>query len=142
MGDTQPLPNGNVFVGWGSEPNLSEYSSSGQLLMDAAFPGPDLTYRATLNHWVGLPLDPPVGAARQTNGKVTVYASWNGSTQVAAWEVLAGSSASSLTRVAAYAKSGFETSIPVPQTYPVYEVVALSAQDHVIEASQPFSVSK
>ena len=70
MGDTQPLHNGNVFVGWGSQPNLSEYSSSGQLLMDAAFPGPDLTYRATLNHWVGLPLDPPVGAAQEKNGKV------------------------------------------------------------------------
>ena len=27
MGDTQRLPNGDVFVGWGSEPYLSEYSA-------------------------------------------------------------------------------------------------------------------
>ncbi len=30
MGDTQPQPNGNVFVGWGSEPYFSEYDSTRQ----------------------------------------------------------------------------------------------------------------
>ena len=64
MGDTQPLPNGNVFVGWGSEPYFSEYSRSGKLLFEGELPGPDLSYRATLEQWVGLPLSPPVGAAR------------------------------------------------------------------------------
>ena len=64
MGDTQPLPNGNVFVGWGSEPYFSEYSRSGKLLLEGELPGPDLTYRATVGQWVGLPLSPPVGAAR------------------------------------------------------------------------------
>ena len=90
MGDTQPLPGGNVFVGWGSEPYFSEYSRSGKLLFEGELPGPDLTYRATLEQWVGLPLSPPVGAARQTDGKTTVYASWNGATEVVSWRVLAG----------------------------------------------------
>ena len=53
MGDTQPLPNGNVMVGWGSEPYFSEYSRSGKLLLDAVWPGSDLTYRATVEPWVG-----------------------------------------------------------------------------------------
>ena len=59
MGDTQPLANGNVFVGWGSEPYFSEYSRSGKLLFEGELPGPDLSYRATLEQWVGLPLTSP-----------------------------------------------------------------------------------
>ena len=71
MGDDQLLPNGNVFVGWGSQPYFSEYSPSGQLLMDASLPSPDLSYRATLDDWVGLPEFPPKGAARTGAGETT-----------------------------------------------------------------------
>ena len=81
MGDTQPLANGNTFVGWGSEPYFSEYGRSGQQLLQGRFPDPDLSYRETLEPWVGLPLTPPAGAARQAGGKTTVYASWNGATR-------------------------------------------------------------
>ncbi len=89
MGDTQPLQNGNTFVGWGSEPYLSEYSPSGKLLLEGSFPGSDLSYRSTLEQWVGKPLTAPAGAARQADGKTTVYASWNGATEVVSWRVLA-----------------------------------------------------
>jgi len=143
MGDTEPLANGNVFVGWGSEPYFSEYSRSGKLLFEGELPGPNLTYRATLEQWVGLPLSPPVGAARRTNGGTTVYASWNGDTQVSSWRVLAGPSADRLTVVATHAKSGFETAIAVPQTVPQsyesFEVQALSANGRVLGASRIFS---
>ncbi len=139
MGDTEPLANGNVFVGWGSEPYFSEYSRSGKLLLEGQLPRPDLTYRATLEPWVGLPLSPPVGAARQTGSKTTVFASWNGATQVVSWRVLAGPSASRLSVVATRAKSGFETAISVPQTYRSFKVQALSAAGRVIGASQPFT---
>ena len=66
MGDTQPLPSGNVFVGWGSAPYFSEYTRSGKLLSKPILPGPDLSYRATLEPWVGLPLTRPAGAARRS----------------------------------------------------------------------------
>ena len=89
MGDTQPLANGNVFVGFGSEPYFAEYSRSGKLLFEGELPGSDLTYRATVEPWVGLPLSPPVGAARTTGGSTMVYASWNGATEVVSWRVLA-----------------------------------------------------
>ena len=46
---------------------------AGRLLFEAELPGPNLSYRATLQQWVGLPLSPPVAAARRSNGKVTVY---------------------------------------------------------------------
>jgi hypothetical protein len=139
MGDTQPLPGGNVFVGWGSQPYFAEYSRSGKLLLEGEFPRPDLTYRATLAQWVGLPLSPPVGAARQTDGKTTVYASWNGATQLVSWRVLAGPSATRLTAVASAAKSGFETAIPVPQSYRSFEVQALGAGGRVIGTSRSFT---
>jgi EmrB/QacA subfamily drug resistance transporter len=139
MGDTQPLPNGNAFVGWGSEPYLSEYSGSGKLLLEAELPGPDLTYRATIERWVGEPLTPPAGAARRTGGQTTAYASWNGATQVAAWRVMAGTNAGNLRPVAKAARSGFETAIAVPQGYTSFEVQALGASGHVLGTSHPFA---
>jgi EmrB/QacA subfamily drug resistance transporter len=140
MGDTQPLPNGNVFVGWGSEPYFSEYSRSGKLLFEGELPGPDLTYRATLASWVGLPLSTPVGAARAADdGATTVYASWNGATQVASWRVLAGASASQPATVASAAKSGFETAITLPHSYATYEVQALDANHRVVGVSRSFA---
>ena len=109
----QPLQGGNTFVGWGSEPYFSEYSPSGKLLLEASFPGSDLSYRATVEPWVGLPLTAPAGAARQADGRTTVYASWNGATQVVSWRVLAGSrpAPARLAVVTSTAKSGFETAI-------------------------------
>ena len=138
MGDTQPLPNGNVFVGWGSEPYFSEYSRAGKLLLEGRFPRPDLSYRATLAQWVGLPLTPPVGVAHQTAGHTTVYASWNGATRVVSWRVLAGPGTGHLTAVATQARSGFETAIPLPHTYRSLELQALDANGRSIGTSHPF----
>ncbi len=139
MGDTQPLANGNVFVGWGSEPYFSEFTRSGQRLLEGNFPGSDLSYRETLDPWVGLPLTPPVGAARRQGTRATVYASWNGATRLASWRVLAGPSATQLSAMASAAKSGFETAIPLPQSYASYEVQALDSTGHVIGTSKPFT---
>jgi EmrB/QacA subfamily drug resistance transporter len=139
MGDSRPQPNGDVFVGWGSEPYFSEYTRSGKLLLDGEFPWPDLTYRATLEQWVGLPLSPPAGAAVHAAGKTTVYASWNGATRLASWRVLAGAATGRLTAVTSTPKSGFETAIPMPTSYKRFELQALDAQGQAIGASQPFS---
>jgi Arylsulfotransferase (ASST) len=141
MGSIEPLPGGNEFVGWGSAPFFSEYDSSGQMLLDARLPGSDITYRATVEPWVGLPLYPPAGAARRGRGKTTVYASWNGATEVASWRVLGGGGAGELTTVASAAKSGFETGIPVAQGYQTFEVQALGAGGRVLGTSQPFTAA-
>jgi EmrB/QacA subfamily drug resistance transporter len=139
MGDTQPLANGNAFVGWGSEPYFSEYGRSGEQLLEASFPGHDLSYRETLEPWVGEPLTPPAGAARDADGRTTVYASWNGATRVASWRVLAGPSPARLSAVTSAPRSGFETAIPVSAGYASFEVQALGADGRVIGASPPFS---
>jgi hypothetical protein len=139
MGNTQTLPNGNVFVGWGSQPFFSEYTRSGHQLLDAGFPSPDLSYRATREQWVGLPLSSPSGAARKGGGRTMVYASWNGATRVVSWRVLAGSGASGLRAVARTAKSGFETAIPVPPSSTTFKIEALDATGRVIGTSPQFT---
>ena len=136
MGSLEPLANGNELVGWGSSPFITEYSASGDMLLDARLPGSDITYRAQLEPWVGQPLTPPAAAARQKAGKTTVYASWNGATQVASWKVLDGASGQT---VAAAAKSGFETAIPVGQSHKTFKVQALDAHGHVLGSTSQFS---
>ncbi len=142
MGDAQSLPGGGTFVGWGSEPYFSEYGPSGQLLLDAELPWPDVTYRATLAPWVGLPLTRPAGAARRANGTITVYASWNGATRVSRWRVLAAAPGARLARVRTVARSGFETAIPVPggQRYATFELQALDSRGLPLADSRPFPV--
>jgi EmrB/QacA subfamily drug resistance transporter len=142
MGSTQPLHNGNVFIGWGSEPYFSEFSRSGKLLFEGEFPRPDLTYRATLQQWVGLPLTDPAGAARRDGGGrgTVVYASWNGATEVRAWQVLAGPGAGHLKTVAEAARAGFETAIPLPASHvATLRVQALDADGRVLGTSRPFT---
>ncbi len=136
LGSMQVLPGGNALVGWGSQPYFSEYSRSGSLLLDARWPGSATSYRTLFTDtWVGTPRYSPRGAAR---GK-RVYASWNGATQVAKWEVLAGSTAGRLKVVATRARSGFETAITLSHTYGTYEVRALEAGGLTLGTSKPFS---
>jgi EmrB/QacA subfamily drug resistance transporter len=139
MGSAELLPNGNVFVGYGNLPFFAEYTQSGQMVMDALLPPPDLTYRAIkipTTAFVGTPTTPPSGAVRQAGSKVTVYASWNGATQVASWRVLAGPSPDHLSAVTTTAKTGFETAIPVSGSYEVFKVQALDASGKVLGTSQ------
>jgi EmrB/QacA subfamily drug resistance transporter len=135
MGSLQLLENGNVFVGWGSQPYFSEYTRQGRLLLDGVLPSPDLTYRATLDKWTGLPLTKPSAAARTANGKTTVYASWNGATKLASWRVMAGPSVARLEAVATATRSGFETAISVPSGDRVFQVEALGTFGQVIGTS-------
>ncbi|MBA3790084.1 MAG: arylsulfotransferase family protein, partial [Rubrobacter sp.] len=55
QGNVQVLPDGNVFVGWGSAPSFSEFSKEGELLFDANFPPEAESYRAFRFEWIGRP---------------------------------------------------------------------------------------
>jgi Arylsulfotransferase (ASST) len=141
LGSMSVLPGGNVLVGWGSVPFFSEYSGSGRLLLDAAWPGKDQSYRALFSSsWVGTPYYPPSGAVSVSHGASTVYASWNGATEVAKWELLGGSSAARLQRVAVKPRAGFETAISLgSRTYKVLQVRALDAAGNVLGTTKLIS---
>jgi hypothetical protein len=115
QGNMQALENGDWFVGWGQDPDFSEFDAAGALLFDAHFPPHTQSYRDFRFAWTGLPTDPPAFAlAPSAGGTATVYASWNGATLVASWRVLSGASATHLQPVAQAQHSGFETAIPLP----------------------------
>ncbi len=141
MGNIEPLANGNEFMGWGSAPFFTEFDASGNMLLDARLPGSDISYRATLEPWVGKPDYPPAGAARKTSGRITVYASWNGATNVAYWRVVAGRGGGQ-TAVASARRSGFETAIPVVGSYRTFKVQALGAGGRVLGTSSAFGIGK
>jgi hypothetical protein len=133
QGNAQVLPNGNVFVGWGSAPFFSEYSKEGELLFDASFRGSAQSYRAFRLPWTGHPTDDPaVAVERGSNDEVTLYVSWNGATDVATWQVLAGPDPDQLEPVGTSPWHGFETTLPVRTSEPYVAVRARSASGRVL----------
>jgi Arylsulfotransferase (ASST) len=144
QGSLRVLGNGNVLIGWGSDIEsggtlasyYTEYSSDGSVLGDFVLAGQDITYRALSSPWVGLPVARPgAAAATDGNGQTTVYASWNGSTETVAWELLAGPTRRSLSAVTIAPRSGFETTISTTDAGPFYQVRALGAGDVVLNSS-------
>jgi len=115
QGSMQPLPNGNVFIGWGEAPRVSEFDRSGRMLFDAVLGDQYECYRAFRLPWSGLPAQAPAIAASTgaRDGATTVYASWNGATEVVTWRLLAGTgqSADDLTPVANARSVGFESAL-------------------------------
>ena len=90
---------------------------------------------------MGKPLYPPSGAARTKGGATTVYASWNGATQVSAWRVLAVTTGGATQALATHTRTGFETSIPVSGGARRFEVQALDAAGQVLGTSRTFGVT-
>ncbi len=138
QGNVQALANGSWIVGWGEAPYFSEFSASGQLLLDAHLPATYESYRSYRMQWDGHPSEPPALAlARASGGGATVYASWNGASEVASWRVLAGPSTAALTTVGASARTGFETAIALASLPggDYVEAQALSATGAVIGTS-------
>jgi hypothetical protein len=138
QGSMQVLENGDVFIGWGAQPYLSEFSASGALLFDARLAGRYESYRAYRFAWTGAPAQPPVAVslAPKRGGPVTVYASFNGDTRTTAWRVFGGSSTHSLSLLAAAARTGFETAIATPKRARFVLVQALDQTGRVLASSK------
>lgn len=128
---------GNWLMGYGGLPNFTEHSASGAVLLDGTLGKEIQDFRTYLSPWTGHPTSSPALAVQSTaGGKLTLAVSWNGATEVASWQVLAGASPASLTPVTSAPKSGFETSIPVAGPAPSYVAVqALNAASAVIGRS-------
>lgn len=143
QGNVQSLSNGNIFIGWGASPYYSEYRELGNteenpaenVLYDAEMPGPNFSYRAYRNEWSATPAYPPSIAISSMNGQIVVYASWNGSTETALWQVWAGPKPKKLSLVNSSRKEGFETTIPVSEIGPYFQVKALNIYGQVIGQS-------
>jgi hypothetical protein len=129
QGNVQALPGGGWMIGWGGLPNFTEFNARGEVIYDAQLPRGENSYRVYRLPWSGQPTARPAAVAITTPAQTVscvkapcppispttaVYASWNGATTVASWQLLTGSSAGHLTAVSTTPKSGFETVIPAP----------------------------
>ncbi len=145
QGNLQVLANGDWVVGWGQADYLSEVTRSGQVLFNAHLPPGWESYRTFVEPWSGHPGEPPALAAVAGTGAhaaTIVYASWNGATEVASWQVLAGSSPTALEPAGGAPRSGFETAIAVPgaPAGSYVAVQALSSAGAVIGTSRTITV--
>ena len=111
QGNMQKLPNGNYLVGWGHQPYVTEFGPHGKTLLDFRFgrSGVD-SYRAYRFAWTGRPRSKPAIAVERD----TLYASWNGATEIKAWQLLGGSEKKKLRPLLTVPKTGFETAITLP----------------------------
>ena len=136
QGNHSALPNGNAFVGWGSQRYASEYAGDGTLLWDSRLSLGFESYRAYRSPWIGRPDTPPALAVeRRSGGRIALWASWNGATEVVTWEVLAGPSAEAIQPIGTFPKSDFETSAVVQNAGPFVAVRARDARGEVLGVS-------
>ncbi len=127
QGNVQYLPNGHVFIGWGSVPQFSEFTADGRLVLHAEFTASQ-SYRDRRYAWVGRPAEAPTVAADPSGSGAVVYASWNGATEVARWDVLVGNS-TAMRQVASTPRTGFETIVGLQQLATGDTLVAVRARD-------------
>ncbi len=96
------------------------------------------SYRAYRFGWTGQPAtQPSISVSTSAGNRVVVYASWNGATTVARWQLLGGPDPTTLSPVTAAARSGFETVIPITTTKRYIAVRALGSSGRVLGTSTP-----
>jgi hypothetical protein len=135
QGNMQLLPNGNWFVGWGAQPFFTEFAPDGSVVFDASYAAGGQSYRCIRSAWVGRPSDVPSVAGQADADGTIVFASWNGATEVAAWQVLGGASASSVSVLATAPRLSFETAIRVTGSPAYVGVRALDASGEELGTS-------
>jgi arylsulfotransferase ASST len=140
VGSAAPLAGGAMLVDWGQVPRVSELSLAGRenLLLRLKY----WSYRAAPAHWVGRPDGPPAMLARRSGHRVSVWASWNGATEIRRWQVLAGAAPDALAPVGAPVPfADLETRMVVRTDQSYVAVRAVAADGSVLGESKPAHVS-
>ncbi|KAK7722969.1 hypothetical protein SLS57_004825 [Botryosphaeria dothidea] len=92
QGSIRILPDGNRFVSWGGIAELSEFTPKGDRVLDIAFADTEaLIYRTAKSPWKGWPRSNPdlyIYALNESSPS-HFYISWNGATEISAWNVYA-----------------------------------------------------
>jgi hypothetical protein len=117
QGNVQVLPNGNIFVGWGAQPYVSEFTPTGELIFDAKLPPDYISYRSFRMPWASTGAGAPAVATRRSRSHSDLYVSWNGDTRVTHWTALAGTRADNLATIGQVARTGFETGLRIPAAF-------------------------
>ena len=115
---------------WGRQPFFQEYDSNGNALWAARFGVGDVQSYRDRFKWTGRPRTPPSITVAGQCDNITVYASWNGATEVKQWRLL-GSTTDAPQRptfLSTVSKDDFETCITYTRGgYDYFQVVALDS---------------
>jgi hypothetical protein len=140
QGSLIKLSEGNWLMGYGNLPNFTEYNTAGQVLLDGEL-GPNVQdFRTYLSPWSGHPTTSPAIVTKRNGSSVTVLTSWNGATDIASWQILAGSSPTAPAPVMSVPKVGFQSTSTVVTSGAYIEVKALDANGNVLGTSAPSHV--
>ena len=139
QGSTQNLDGGGAFVGWGGlQPFFTEFAADGRTLFDARFVRKDVeSYRAFRAPWAAAGEGRPSVVARRTGRSVSVWASWNGATEVASWRVHPDRGP-----VTTRPRRRFETAIRLDGRTGAVVVEALDASGAVLGSSERVRVGR
>ncbi len=141
MGNMQALSDGNIVVGWGNVPVVSEFAASGSLLTDMWLPWGHNSYRGYRFAWSGVPDDPPaVATSVDSGGGVILYASWNGATDVAGWQVSLGPAPTAMSLAATAQRTGFETAIALGAASGYAVATAVDSAGQPLASSRPIAL--
>jgi len=124
LGNAQRLSNGNTLVSWSyAETTLTEINREGATLLEMALPKEMTTYRSYRLPWVGHPVTVPdlviiqeeevsgenIGTDDPQIRALKLAYSWNGATEVTAYQVYGDSSEHPQNLLTTEPKNGFET---------------------------------
>ncbi len=141
QGSVQLLAGGNVFVGWGEAPRVSEFRRSGRMVFDAVLGAQYQSYRAFRLPWTGRPADAPALALARDDRAVTAYVSWNGATDVLDWQLLGGSQPDRLLPIRTARSRGFESALTTAAADgPYFAVRALDARGAPLARSRTLAL--
>ncbi|KAF5568022.1 hypothetical protein FPHYL_2956 [Fusarium phyllophilum] len=125
--NVQVLENQNVFVNWGQEGAVTEFSPDGTPIFHAYLESGDLapgvqSYRGFRGEWTGYSSETPAVVAYADGSELSLYASWNDDTVTAAWRFYSQCTTERRQRGGGYetrelgnvARKSFETSLVIP----------------------------
>jgi hypothetical protein len=122
QGDYQPVPNGNVFMGYGAYPRFKEYGPHGDVRMSTKWRSQQFdSYRTFKMKWEARPASPPILVVQAGSA----FMSWNGATDVTTWQIYEGLTASTLKLTKTIASAGFETEAAISNSTKFVQVGAL-----------------
>lgn len=141
QGNAGELEGGGVIAGWGSTGSFTRFAPDGTVVLDGHLPSNYDSYRAYVGEWTGRPAKQPAVDVRREKEQVSVAASWNGSTEVAAWQVLAGPAPERLEPLGAPARwAGLETRTVRATPERFVAVAALDSDGRTLATSRAVKV--
>jgi len=137
QGNVQTLSNGNILVGWGAQPYVSEFTPDGTLVFDAKLGPGYVSYRAYRAQWNGQGAGPPAVALERAPRYTDAYVSWNGDTRVVRWTVLGGRRVADLVPIGSVPRTGFETGVRIPARFTNLRLVGSDLSGRALGLSAP-----